>query len=39
MIQPLTAKGRVTVRLLQFNHSQRIQERKVLIEAGSYLFQ
>ena len=36
IIQPLTSKGRVTVRLLQFNQVDRIQERKLLIEAGFY---
>ena len=33
-IVPLTPKGRVTVRLLQFNLSQRVQERQLLLEAG-----
>jgi 5-methylcytosine-specific restriction endonuclease McrA len=32
-IVPLTPKGRVTVRLLQFNRPERIEERKLLIEA------
>lgn len=31
---PLTPIGRVTVRLLQLNHPTRIEERKLLIEAG-----
>jgi hypothetical protein len=33
-ILPLTAIGRVTVRLLQFNRSERLEERKCLIETG-----
>lgn len=33
-IIPLTAEGRVTVRLLQFNRQERIEERKLLIKAG-----
>ncbi|MGL6139953.1 MAG: HNH endonuclease [Planktothrix sp.] len=33
-ITPLTSKGRVTVRLLQFNRSERLEERQLLIEAG-----
>lgn len=33
-IIPLTAEGRVTVHLLQFNRQERIEERKLLIEAG-----
>jgi HNH endonuclease len=37
-IQPLTAKGRVTVRLLKFNEPARIKERKLLIETGFYPF-
>lgn len=32
-ITPLTAKGRVTVRLLQLNRPERVQERQLLIEA------
>lgn len=35
-IVPLTAKGRVTVRLLQFNRSERIEERKLLIKTGLF---
>jgi 5-methylcytosine-specific restriction endonuclease McrA len=30
---PLTPKGRVTVRLLQLNRPDRVEERKLLIEA------
>jgi hypothetical protein len=30
----LTPEGRVTVRLLQFNRQERIEERKLLIEAN-----
>jgi HNH endonuclease len=33
-IQPLTAIGRTTVRLLQFNRSERVVERKLWIRAG-----
>jgi 5-methylcytosine-specific restriction endonuclease McrA len=36
LIIPKTAKGRVTVRLLQFNSQERIEERKLLILAGIY---
>ncbi|WP_414530194.1 HNH endonuclease [Nodularia chucula] len=31
---PLTAKGRVTIRLLQLNHRDRIEERQLLLQAG-----
>lgn len=31
---PLTPVGRVTVRLLQLNRDDRVQERQLLIEAG-----
>jgi 5-methylcytosine-specific restriction endonuclease McrA len=37
-IQPLTPKGRVTVRLLQLNQVSRVSERQLLIEAGYYPF-
>ena len=37
-IIPLTSQGRVTVRLLQFNRQERIEERKLLIEAGILTF-
>ena len=33
---PLTPTGRVTVRLLQLNHADRIEERELLIEAGLF---
>ena len=33
---PLTPKGRVTVRLLQLNRSDRVEERKLLIEAEMF---
>jgi hypothetical protein len=36
VIVPLTAKGRVTARLLQFNKQERLLEREVLISAGHY---
>ncbi len=36
VIIPLTATGRVTEKLLQFNLTERIQERKLLIEAKIY---
>jgi hypothetical protein len=35
-ILPLTPAGRVTVTILRLNHSDRIQERVRLIEAGKY---
>ena len=35
-IAPLTAEGRVTVAILQFNQSERLQERERLISAGQY---
>lgn len=35
-IEALTAVGRVTVRLLQFNHPARMQEREWLIAAGLF---
>lgn len=31
---PITAIGRVTIRLLQLNRSDRIEERQILIQAG-----
>lgn len=34
---PLTAIGRVTVNLLQFNRTERVAERELLIKAGVYL--
>jgi hypothetical protein len=36
-IEPLTPAGRVTVRLLQLNHPDRIEERKLLQAAGLLL--
>ena len=33
-VLPLTAVGRVTVRLLQLNHSDRTAERELLVAAG-----
>jgi 5-methylcytosine-specific restriction endonuclease McrA len=33
-IEPLTPVGRVTVRLLQFNHQDRVEEREHLVTAG-----
>lgn len=36
VIEPLTPTGRVTVRLLQLNQISRVNERKLLIEAGYY---
>jgi len=35
-IVPLTSTGRVTVRLLQLNHPDRIAERELLIHAGQF---
>jgi hypothetical protein len=37
-ITPLTATGRATARLLQFNHSDRLEERRLLIAAGVFQF-
>jgi 5-methylcytosine-specific restriction endonuclease McrA len=36
-IEPLTPTGRVTVRLLQLNHPQRIEERGLLLSLGPLL--
>jgi HNH endonuclease len=36
LIKPITAKGRVTVKLLQINRSERIKERLILIKAGLF---
>jgi HNH endonuclease len=33
-IEPLTATGRVTAKLLQFNHPDRVEEREQLAAAG-----
>ena len=33
-IKPLTAKGRVTVQLLQLNRRERVEERQLLMQAG-----
>jgi 5-methylcytosine-specific restriction endonuclease McrA len=33
---PLTPTGRVTVRLLQLNHPDRVEERALLIDAGVF---
>ena len=35
-IEPLTAEGRVTVRLLKLNQNERIDERLGLIDIGRY---
>lgn len=35
-IRPLTATGRVTVALLQLNATERIKERDLLIQLGTY---
>ncbi|NEO52241.1 MAG: HNH endonuclease [Okeania sp. SIO3B5] len=37
-IIPSSTKGRVTVRLLQFNRPERIEERQLLIETGLLFF-
>lgn len=37
-IVALTAKGRVTIQLLQLNRPERVEERARLIEAGLYDF-
>ena len=36
IIEPLTAEGRVTTRLLRLNIDQRIVERRLLIAIGRY---
>jgi hypothetical protein len=36
-IEPLTAGGRATVRLLQLNHPHRVEERILLVTAGILL--
>lgn len=36
VIQPQTNIGEVTVRILGFNHSDRLLERRTLIEVGKY---
>jgi hypothetical protein len=36
LIVPLTPEGRVTVAILQLNHSDRVRERQRLIQAGKY---
>jgi hypothetical protein len=33
-IEPLTAEGRVTAKLLQLNDPDRIEERELLLSAG-----
>jgi hypothetical protein len=35
-LQPLTPAGRVTVRLLQLNHPNRLEERSLLLAAGLF---
>jgi hypothetical protein len=35
-IEPLTPTGRVTVRLLQLNHSDRIKERELMVRLGLF---
>jgi hypothetical protein len=35
-IVPLTPEGRVTVKILQFNHPDRVAERELAIQAGIY---
>ncbi len=35
-IVPLTPQGRITVRLLQLNRQQRLNERQILIDLGDY---
>jgi len=36
LIVPLTPQGRVTAMILQFNHPDRVQERRRLIGIGQY---
>jgi hypothetical protein len=35
-IVPVSAHGRVTIRILQMNHPDRVREREILIDAGDY---
>ncbi|WP_336389820.1 hypothetical protein [Scytonema hofmannii] len=35
-IFPLTTKGRVTIRLLQLNRRDRVEERQFLLQSGMY---
>lgn len=35
-IEPRTAKGEVTVRVLQFNSEERVDERRMLQQLGRY---
>lgn len=35
-IEPLTPEGRVTVKVLQLNHPDRIVERQRLMQVGKY---
>lgn len=36
IIQPLTPEGRVTVKIMQLNNEQRVEEREQLIALGLY---
>ena len=36
ILEPLTATGRVTARLLHFNDAEAVDRRRLLIEAGRY---
>ncbi|MCC6892639.1 MAG: HNH endonuclease [Anaerolineae bacterium] len=36
MIEPLTATGRATVRLLQMNNEDSLEDRQVLVRLGRY---
>jgi hypothetical protein len=36
MIQPLTPEGRVTVKILRLNDTDRVEERELLIQIGLY---
>jgi len=36
IIQPLTPEARVTVKILQLNNEQRVEERERLIALGLY---
>lgn len=38
IIQPLTKRGFITSKILNFNHPDRISERKVLIMSKRYIF-
>ncbi|NUQ26357.1 MAG: HNH endonuclease [Saprospiraceae bacterium] len=38
-IRPLTDIGKVTLLILGFNHTERIEERQILIDSGRHIFE